>query len=83
MILNWNKSLFLVSLGDEFNEDSVVVPPKSKSDLESRLEVVEKKLSELLKSQKKISGAAEILTKYLLSVNVSYNIENALVNLYV
>ena len=53
MILNWNKPRFLVSLDDEFNEDPVVVQPKSKSDLESRLEVVEKKLSELLISPKK------------------------------
>ena len=70
MILNWSELLFLVSLDDEFNEDSLVVQPKNKSDLGSRLEVVEKKLSELLKSQKKISGPAEIRTQDLRRVKV-------------
>ena len=71
MILNLNKPLFFVSLDDEFNEDSVVVQLKSKSDLESRLEVVEKKLSELLKSQKKKSGPAEIRTQDLRRVKAT------------
>ena len=38
------KTLFLVSIDEDFTEDSVVVQPKSNFDLESRLERIEKEL---------------------------------------
>ena len=43
------KPLFLISLDEKFNTESVVVQPKRIFDLESRLEAVEKKLAELSK----------------------------------
>ncbi len=60
------KPLYVISLDEEFNAELKVTQPEVKSDLELRLEALEKKLNKHLESEKKDnnkSGPAEIRTQ--------------------
>ena len=56
------KPVYLVSLDEEFNGELKVVQPKTKSDLEIRVEALEKEVYKTSKS-KKSNGPAEIRTQ--------------------
>lgn len=47
------KPVYVISLDEEFNGELKVVQPESKSDLEARVEALEKKLYTLLESENK------------------------------
>lgn len=68
------KTLFVLSLEDEFDGELQVVQPSSNSEIESRLKAVENQLSTLQESISKDwngnNGPAEILTQDLRRVKV-------------
>ena len=60
------KPMYVISLDEEFDGKISVVQPETKSDLETRLEALEKKLYkhlELENKDDKLSGPAEIRTQ--------------------
>jgi hypothetical protein len=60
------KPVYVISLEEEFNGELEVVQPEAKSNLEARIEALEKKLSTLIESKNKDekgSGPAEIRTQ--------------------
>jgi hypothetical protein len=66
--------VYVISLEEELNCELKVVQPKIKSDLEVRVEQLEKKLNMLLESQNKeeiVSGPAEIRTQDLRRVKAT------------
>ncbi len=68
------KPLYLISLDEEFNGELKVVQPESKSDLDSRIEALEKEVYKASKSEnenKNQSGPAEIRTQDLRRVKAT------------
>ncbi len=65
------KPVYLISLDEEFNCELIVTQPESKSDIESRLEALEKEVFESSKSENKNSGPAEIRTQDLRRVKAT------------
>jgi hypothetical protein len=57
------KPVYVISLDEEFNGELKVVQPESKSDLELRLEALEKEVFKTSTSEKEFSGPAEIRTQ--------------------
>jgi hypothetical protein len=57
------KPLYLISLDEEFNGEIKVVQPEVKSDLEARVEALEKKVFKTSNSENEFSGPAEIRTQ--------------------
>ncbi len=60
------KPLYVISLDEQFNAELKVTQPEVKSDLESRIETLEKKLNKHLESENKENkenGPAEIRTQ--------------------
>ncbi|MDQ1255079.1 MAG: hypothetical protein QG646_4358 [Euryarchaeota archaeon] len=57
------KPLYLISLDEEFNGEIKVVQPEVKSDLEARVEALEKEVFKTSNSEKEFSGPAEIRTQ--------------------
>ena len=60
------KPVYVISLDEEFNAELKVTQPEMKSDIELRLEALEKKLNKHLESENKDvkrSGPAEIRTQ--------------------
>jgi hypothetical protein len=68
------KPVYIVSLDEEFNGELKVVQPDTKSDLELRVEQLEKQLNkhlELENKEEKKSGPAEIRTQDLRRVKAT------------
>ncbi len=60
------KPVYLISLDEEFNGEIKVTQPEAKSDLEARIEALEKEVYKASKSEKEVeteSGPAEIRTQ--------------------
>ncbi len=65
------KTVFIMSTDGDFDENSIVVQPKSDFDLESRFESLEKRLLERLESQKNQDGPGEIRIRDLRRVKAT------------
>ena len=63
------KPVYLISLDEEFNCELIVTQPESKSDIESRLEALEKEVFNPLNQKR--SGPAEIRTQDLRRVKAT------------
>jgi hypothetical protein len=60
------KSVYVISLDEEFNAELEVTQPETKSDLEARIEALENKVNAFLESENKENkenGPAEIRTQ--------------------
>jgi hypothetical protein len=60
------KPVYVISLDEEFNAELKVTQPETKSDLETRVKALEKKLNKHLESENKdnkVNGPAEIRTQ--------------------
>ena len=64
------KPVYVISLDEDFNCELKVVQPEAKSDLEARLEALEKEVFKASKSKKR-SGPAEIRTQDLRRVKAT------------
>ena len=65
------KPLYLISLDEDFNGELKVVQPELKSDLELRIEALDKEGFKAYKSKKEFSGPAEIRTQDLRRVKAT------------
>ncbi len=68
------KPVYVISLDEEFNGELNVTQPETKSDIEARIEALEKKVNTFLESENKDnkeSGPAEIRTQDLRRVKAT------------